>query len=456
MYTLVDVEIDGLPYLETYIKGYHKGISYFDNDFKTLYSATNIEKFIEAIKRNYYDNREEKGGKEGWEQVKKFHPLVLTHSEINTVGYISGIVSRVEKIAKEHSRLFEMKTEKEKRTFENDFDKITPVESLNTFEYLKETAKEFIDRYPERLNKFLNEFEANEIDFVNQEVEYFENTLHDIENSESSHDGYSTTGFQNFNVAYNLCKEIGFEKFKYSTENKVKFLESKKAPQQSKTIKYFEETFNKLALKYKTKYEHDIPFGAYVFEDIKKDIIEKFETNTERLSEYQTQLHFWVNISLTDANLIGEPELTNRLIPLIKNEIDLLERKVSKPNQQTETKKEQETPTFTNNFDNIKPNDIYKHFKAGLVETGYLTEQELNEYLKAAFELKTKPETLFKLKHTPTKQKIYTVFYVYYKDISQKKHERQKEYAALLGDFFEGYKTKIIQTNWARDYKTKR
>lgn len=124
--------------------------------------------------------------------------------------------------------------------------------------------------------------------------------------------------------------------------------------------------------------------------------------------------------------------------------------------QQTETKTGQETPTFTNNFDNIKPTEIYKHFKANLVEKGYLTEQELNEYLKAAFELKTIPETLFKLKHTPTKQKIYTVFYIYYKDISQKKHERQKEYAALLGDFFEGYKTEIIQTNWARDYKTKR
>ena len=116
----------------------------------------------------------------------------------------------------------------------------------------------------------------------------------------------------------------------------------------------------------------------------------------------------------------------------------------------------QQQPTIRTIFDYITPVEIYKHFKAGLVEKGYLTEQELNEYFKAAFELKTTPETLFKLKHTPTKQKIYTVFYVYYKDISQKKHERQKEYAALLGDFFEGYKTEIIQTNWARDYKTKR
>jgi len=141
-----------------------------------------------------------------------------------------------------------------------------------------------------------------------------------------------------------------------------------------------------------------------------------------------------------------EKKFIDEITPLLK----------ALPPQQNETETEQETPTFTNNFDNIKPTEIYNHFKAGLVEKGYLTEQELNEYLKAAFELQTKPEILFKLKHTPTKQKIYTVFYIYYKDISQKKHERQKEYAALLGDFFEGYKTEIIQTNWARDYKTKR
>lgn len=117
---------------------------------------------------------------------------------------------------------------------------------------------------------------------------------------------------------------------------------------------------------------------------------------------------------------------------------------------------EQDTPTFKNNFDNNKPIEIYKHFKTGLVDKGYLTEEELREYLKAAFELQTKPEKLFKLRSTPTKQKIYTVFYVYYKDISQKKHNKQKEYASLLGDFFVGYKTKIIQTNWAREYKVKR
>lgn len=124
------------------------------------------------------------------------------------------------------------------------------------------------------------------------------------------------------------------------------------------------------------------------------------------------------------------------------------------PNK-NETEQEQQ-PTFINNFDNIQPIEVYKHFKANLVDKGYLTEQELNEYLKTAFELRTIPETLFKLKHTPKKQKIYTVFYTYYKDIAGKKHEQQTRYVELLGNYFEGYNPNIIKTNWARDYKAKR
>lgn len=131
-----------------------------------------------------------------------------------------------------------------------------------------------------------------------------------------------------------------------------------------------------------------------------------------------------------------------------------LEQKQGLPTQQAETITKQ--PNFTNNFDNITTVEIFEHFNAGLVNKGYLTEQELNEYLKAAFELKTKPKRPFKLKHTPSKQRIYTLFYIYYKDISQKKHDRQKDYAALLGDYFEGYKTETIRTNWARDYKAKK
>lgn len=110
----------------------------------------------------------------------------------------------------------------------------------------------------------------------------------------------------------------------------------------------------------------------------------------------------------------------------------------------------QGTPNFTNNFDNIKPTEIYKHFKAGLVEKGYLSEQELNEYLKAAFEFKTKPETLFKIKDAPKKAAIEAVFYEYYKNVAGKIHGKQNQYAALLGDYFEGYKTTTVSSNFSK------
>lgn len=116
--------------------------------------------------------------------------------------------------------------------------------------------------------------------------------------------------------------------------------------------------------------------------------------------------------------------------------------------QQSKVETEQETPTFINNFNNISTVETYKHFKTGLVEKQYLTEQELNKYLKAAFELETIPETLFKIKDAPNKQKVMKVFYEYYKNIAGKPHGKQNKYAALLGDYFEGYNTLNVSTNF--------
>ena len=116
--------------------------------------------------------------------------------------------------------------------------------------------------------------------------------------------------------------------------------------------------------------------------------------------------------------------------------------------QQVET--EHATPTFTNNFDRVTPTEIYKHFKAGLLDKQYLTEHELNDYLKAAFELKTIPETLFKINDAPKKKVIEAVFYNYYKNVAGKIHHKQKQYAALLGDYFEGYKTTTVSSNFSK------
>jgi hypothetical protein len=125
-----------------------------------------------------------------------------------------------------------------------------------------------------------------------------------------------------------------------------------------------------------------------------------------------------------------------------------LEQKQALPTQQNETAAEQQN--FTNNFDNISPVEVIEHFRIGLVEKKYLTEQELNEYLKAAFELKTIPEKLFAIKDAPNKAAIEAVFYKYYKNVAGKVHGKQKQYAALLGNYFEGYKTTTVSTNFSK------
>jgi len=79
-----------------------------------------------------------------------------------------------------------------------------------------------------------------------------------------------------------------------------------------------------------------------------------------------------------------------------------------------------------------------------------LTEKELNEFLKAAFELKTIPKTLFKIKDAPNKVTIEAVFYKYYKNVAGKRHGKQKQYASLLGDYFEGYKTQTVSSNFSK------
>lgn len=130
-------------------------------------------------------------------------------------------------------------------------------------------------------------------------------------------------------------------------------------------------------------------------------------------------------------------DYVNQLIRFLDNYLELSES-------------EEETPTFNNNFDNITPAIIYKHFKAGLVEKGFLNEKELYEYLKTAFEFKKVPDSLFKIKDAPNKRTIEAVFYNYYKNVAGKIQGKQKKYAALLGDYFEGYKTTTVSSNFSK------
>lgn len=197
-----------------------------------------------------------------------------------------------------------------------------------------------------------------------------------------------------------------------------------------------------------------------VLQLIKNEYESNLNTTIEYLENIIYQSEDYKNL-VEVSRRIGRNIINNKQHPdfgilkkHIAEQLEYLERnnKTVKalPPQQTETGIEQKTPTFTNNFDKIAPTEIYKHFKAGLVEKGYLTEQELNEYLKAAFELKTIPETLFKIKDAPNRAVIEAVFYKYYKNVAGKIHGKQNQYAALLGDYFEGYKTTTVSSNFSK------
>lgn len=164
--------------------------------------------------------------------------------------------------------------------------------------------------------------------------------------------------------------------------------------------------------------------------------------------EYEDEMGYKNALSLaTYLEFLKETESIESAKKTLQKEKPRIQLEQTK---QAETKTETEILTFDNNFDNIKPSEIYKHFKAGLVEKQYLNEQELKEYLKAAFELKTIPETLFKIKDAPNKAAIEAVFYKYYKNVAGKIHRKQKQYAALLGDYFEGYKTTTVSSNFSK------
>lgn len=103
-----------------------------------------------------------------------------------------------------------------------------------------------------------------------------------------------------------------------------------------------------------------------------------------------------------------------------------------------------------NNFDHITITEVYNHFKTGLVDKGYLSENDLLSFLNAAFDKQIPPPVLFTLQDFNTKQKIIRVFGDYYKKKAGKPYGKQKQYAGLLGKYFIGYKTENVSSNFSK------
>lgn len=106
--------------------------------------------------------------------------------------------------------------------------------------------------------------------------------------------------------------------------------------------------------------------------------------------------------------------------------------------------------TIINKFNDVEISKVIEYFTKELVIKNYLTQSELNEYIMYAFEKCEKPTQSFQFSNSPTKAKIIKVFYKFFKDISGSPHRNQKKYAALLGEYFLGYKTANVSTNFSK------
>jgi len=111
-----------------------------------------------------------------------------------------------------------------------------------------------------------------------------------------------------------------------------------------------------------------------------------------------------------------------------------------------------EKPSFTNEFDKVPESKVIEYFTKNLVEKKYLTEIELNKYLKQAFELRDAPKEKYSFKNIDSIENIVNVFYTYFKEVTtQSTYGRQSEYFNLLKNYFNGFE-KIHIKNFSKQY----
>lgn len=107
---------------------------------------------------------------------------------------------------------------------------------------------------------------------------------------------------------------------------------------------------------------------------------------------------------------------------------------------------------FENKFDKVNEAKIIEYFKKNLVDKKYLTEIELNKYLKQAFELRTAPKQKYNFKNIDSIENIVHVFYKYYKDVTtESTYGRQSDYFNLLKNYFDGFE-RIHINNFSKQY----
>jgi hypothetical protein len=106
-------------------------------------------------------------------------------------------------------------------------------------------------------------------------------------------------------------------------------------------------------------------------------------------------------------------------------------------------------PPFQNNFDSSSEIEVYEHF-AQLVQKKYLTEDQLKDFIKSAFDKREGHPRSIIFSNVRTKQAIIRIFYSYYKDVAGKPPRKKDDYVRLLSNYFRGYDFKTVKTNFSK------
>lgn len=104
-----NVSINGINYLDTYVKAFKEGEQFFQSEFASttnILYGDNADTYIQNIFDNYFSIAHE-AGVIGWNFVKKHYPAIIKHDEIKKFGYYAGIVSKADELIKRHQKIFE-------------------------------------------------------------------------------------------------------------------------------------------------------------------------------------------------------------------------------------------------------------------------------------------------------------------------------------------------------------
>ena len=101
------------------------------------------------------------------------------------------------------------------------------MEQNRKVEILKETAKEYIEKYPERVNQFRKEFEVDENDYIERDIDFFERIHIWLTDTDPYSEDWSYRRSDDYKIALKLAEQIGNEKICFALMAKIRFLGSK-------------------------------------------------------------------------------------------------------------------------------------------------------------------------------------------------------------------------------------